>query len=585
MIKYTVKDIVKRAEQLADLENSDFISWKENFDLINEAYRSLYQDTINNGDKYNVAILDQEKYKIENTKIKQFVLPPDFYQLKHIVGKTTKNAYSKRAPTQSENSNNTYDIINDILYIYGTEEVEIMYYKNPQVLYLRADAEEFPLNTLSSYLDDNIYNLIENKRLLLDFNKNEIIALLRNIRDDKKTSTLYYISNDELVSELDISDVDGYFNDDKSTEINSVAITDDYFIYQSFTEIFIYKKSTSEVFNKKLKFDVQYADNIVNAEKVETAKIVEKADIVNVAETQQTVVEMAESVTNSNTVHQTNYVENADEIGTILSVDNVDKLNTANNANTVMNTNVVVNSGAVTTSNIVENATSATNIETAKTVNLAEKIVTSTSADTVSNATNVENADTVSNAMTVDKAAIVNETPSVSNSNRVENTDLVEHAVSVTTIDNVANVGTALSITNFSGTVERADNVETISIAANANMVQNSQMVTQATTVNTAENVTNLVGKIENVVEADTVVKAKRVISAEYFDEVPTTFDYIVIDKESLMSVPNDATNIFIKKIEDLDVEYTLDCGKAENTTGATATQFNNKLSTNIFVD
>ena len=36
MIKYTTKDIVNRAKQLADLNNSDFISWNENINLLNE---------------------------------------------------------------------------------------------------------------------------------------------------------------------------------------------------------------------------------------------------------------------------------------------------------------------------------------------------------------------------------------------------------------------------------------------------------------------------------------------------------------------------------------------------------------------
>ena len=76
MITYNASDIVKRAEQLADLENSDFISFSEKIALLNEAYQVLYQKGINKD--VNAFV------KYINTRDRVIQLPRDFYQLKAI---------------------------------------------------------------------------------------------------------------------------------------------------------------------------------------------------------------------------------------------------------------------------------------------------------------------------------------------------------------------------------------------------------------------------------------------------------------------------------------------------------------------
>jgi hypothetical protein len=43
-------DLFKRAKQLADLEGSDFISWNEALNCINESHVNLYEKLISMGD-------------------------------------------------------------------------------------------------------------------------------------------------------------------------------------------------------------------------------------------------------------------------------------------------------------------------------------------------------------------------------------------------------------------------------------------------------------------------------------------------------------------------------------------------------
>ena len=71
-MKISASDIVKSAKQIADLENSDFISWNENIRLLNEAFTAVHQKLINKGD---MTFVD------EMNITKEQPLPENFYQV------------------------------------------------------------------------------------------------------------------------------------------------------------------------------------------------------------------------------------------------------------------------------------------------------------------------------------------------------------------------------------------------------------------------------------------------------------------------------------------------------------------------
>lgn len=76
MFKYKASDVIKRAIAVADMQNSNFITWGDSFHMLNAAYRKIYQDTINLGDLnylQEVRLLAYGSAKYE--------LPDDFYQL------------------------------------------------------------------------------------------------------------------------------------------------------------------------------------------------------------------------------------------------------------------------------------------------------------------------------------------------------------------------------------------------------------------------------------------------------------------------------------------------------------------------
>ena len=81
---YTISDIIKSAKQIADIENSDFISWNENIRLVNEAWTAVHQKLINKGDMTFVDEMDIGKEQ---------PLPENFYQLLSVLDNYNSFSY------------------------------------------------------------------------------------------------------------------------------------------------------------------------------------------------------------------------------------------------------------------------------------------------------------------------------------------------------------------------------------------------------------------------------------------------------------------------------------------------------------
>lgn len=127
-MKYNISDIVKAAKQIADLENSDFISWNENIRLLNEAWTAVHQKLINKGDFIFVK---------EILISKEQPLPEDFYQVMSIL-----DHYNTPVPRYSIGMNDSqiwYKLINNKLILNGLQSAKLAYFKKPQFLTYPAD--------------------------------------------------------------------------------------------------------------------------------------------------------------------------------------------------------------------------------------------------------------------------------------------------------------------------------------------------------------------------------------------------------------------------------------------------------------
>lgn len=132
MITYKSSDIIKRAEQLADLENSQFISFTEKIALLNEAYTNIYQKSINHDVNSFVRYI--------NTRSNIVQLPKDFYQLKAVTMNSGRLVTPiTRRPANGNLTDISYDIINNTLQINGlsgtvADSICIEYYPVPTTL-------------------------------------------------------------------------------------------------------------------------------------------------------------------------------------------------------------------------------------------------------------------------------------------------------------------------------------------------------------------------------------------------------------------------------------------------------------------
>lgn len=186
MIKYTTKDIVNRAKQLADLNNSDFISWNENINLLNESWQKIYQQLNDNGDKTFI----KEFETVASNTIK---LPCDFYQLFAVELIPSCRQVLRKAKSEPESSL-TYDIENDYLILYGTvsEKLRIKYLPTPQTLTLQNETKDINADFSEVFSD-----VSEDKEIkLLDCYKNKYLYLEKNTEESNVRWKLHIFNKD-----------------------------------------------------------------------------------------------------------------------------------------------------------------------------------------------------------------------------------------------------------------------------------------------------------------------------------------------------------------------------------------------------
>lgn len=131
-MKYTVGQLVKRAKNLADISNTDFLSYTELTQYVNDAWTTLYQWLINNGDKQFVT-----EVRLQGTGVGNYVeyaIPHDLYQIISIKSKWG-GLLTRHSDSQGRNHNGTYEVINNKIRIYsGLDDLILTYYRIPLFL-------------------------------------------------------------------------------------------------------------------------------------------------------------------------------------------------------------------------------------------------------------------------------------------------------------------------------------------------------------------------------------------------------------------------------------------------------------------
>ena len=159
MTTYNAKDLIEQATMLADLQNSDFISWKENMMFLDNAWSDLYQQIINHGDKSFLKTFTFTGDRIE--------LPRDFYQLHYVcyTDGVDRRPINRKAKTANDNGP-YYDLVEDELVIYNKlnsiRNIEVQYFAVRDSITFAADDKNV------DSIDGTVIDVCEKKVLYED---------------------------------------------------------------------------------------------------------------------------------------------------------------------------------------------------------------------------------------------------------------------------------------------------------------------------------------------------------------------------------------------------------------------------------
>ena len=272
MIDYNAKDLIEQAQMLADLQNSDFISWKENIMFLDNAWTELYQQIINHGDKAFLETFDFEGDRCE--------LPCDFYQLHYICYNDgfTKRPINRKSKT-STNEGPYYDIVGNEIIIYNKmnslKKIEVQYYPvRDSITYASDDVKV-------EGIDGQVIDVCDKKV----FYKKGVEYFVRDIINNKEeTGTNGFILTDNGIVNSDKpcfkADNKVYYSEYKNgvvtfkksngTEIHRIEVAEDpHFPVRQINAItdcaaFFYYNGTLKRFDLETGKTEDYVDKIIN---------------------------------------------------------------------------------------------------------------------------------------------------------------------------------------------------------------------------------------------------------------------------------------------------------------------------------
>ena len=174
----TATKLIRRAKQIADISNSDFLNYEELTEYLNASWKNVYQTII----QYNLNVFTVEANLVGSRGV--YKLPFDCYQIKSVKNPFTGVEIPRKADSASMYGSH-YEIVNDNLILGNTcGPVAITYWRKPYFL------------TLPNATLETTYNKAEDAEIL-DVCKDAI--LVKGVEDN------YYIKSLLTDSKLDLS--------------------------------------------------------------------------------------------------------------------------------------------------------------------------------------------------------------------------------------------------------------------------------------------------------------------------------------------------------------------------------------------
>lgn len=237
MTHYTAAQLVSRAKDLADIQNTDFLTHEENTRYLNDAWDTVYLWLINKGDSQFVKEVELMGQSVG--EYTEFEIPHDLYIIKSIKNKYSGNLINRAAESEGINSG-TYEVVNDRIRLYGvcTSPLMMTYWLNP--LYITFPDKEVEVDLSASIIDSvgntildedgNIINLVTGSTLgtiVLKDNAeyklgNGHVFEIENLEDTRHDVDVWTIGTSTLTSSFSTKDVSTYQKDSENVAIGEL---------------------------------------------------------------------------------------------------------------------------------------------------------------------------------------------------------------------------------------------------------------------------------------------------------------------------------------------------------------------------
>ena len=177
--RITASKLVRRALQVADISNTDFLNYEEKIEYLNTSWKNVLQNIIN----YNLNVFTVKASLVGGGGV--YPLPWDCYQIKSVKNPISGVEIPRKADSESA-FGSYYEIDNDTI-ILGPSvgPIEIVYWRKPYFLTL-------PNETIDTGIDTNKH--------ILDVCKNSVLMY----SDDPEKEDYLYIYNLLTQSELEV---------------------------------------------------------------------------------------------------------------------------------------------------------------------------------------------------------------------------------------------------------------------------------------------------------------------------------------------------------------------------------------------
>lgn len=145
--RITATKLVRRAKQIADITNTDFLNYEEDTEYLNSAWKNVYQTIIN----YNLNVFTVEATLVGAAGV--YYLPFDCYQIKSVKNPITGREIPRRADSESL-LGATYEIVNNTIRLGPSAgPVSITYWRKPFFLSIPDKTLEVQMESNRTVLD------------------------------------------------------------------------------------------------------------------------------------------------------------------------------------------------------------------------------------------------------------------------------------------------------------------------------------------------------------------------------------------------------------------------------------------------